>query len=105
MLYFVRPSVVELTDEKCVVKIPLRRRTSNHLKSMYFGVLACGADCAGGLIAMRLINAEGDRVALIFKDFQAEFLKRPEADVLFTCTEGTAIRQLVASATLSGERE
>jgi acyl-coenzyme A thioesterase PaaI-like protein len=72
---------------------------------MYFGALAAGADCAGGLIAMRLIQEEGNQVALIFKDFQASFLKRAEGDVLFTCEEGLAIRELVQKALRSGERE
>jgi len=105
MLYFVRPSVTEISSERCVVKIPLARRTKNHLGSMYFGVLAAGADCAGGLIAMRLIHEEGDQVSLVFKDFHAEFLKRPEADVLFTCTEGSAIRDLVRRTMESEERQ
>ncbi|HTL11154.1 MAG TPA: DUF4442 domain-containing protein, partial [Bdellovibrionota bacterium] len=77
MLWYLRPSVVELTDDRCVVKIPLRRRAKNHLNSMYFGALAAGADCAGGLMAMRLIRADGNRASLVFKDFHAEFLKRP----------------------------
>lgn len=51
MLHFVAPYVVELTDERCVVRIRLNRRTRNHLNSMYFGVLAAGADMAGGVIS------------------------------------------------------
>jgi acyl-coenzyme A thioesterase PaaI-like protein len=105
VLFFVSPSVVEMTDERCVVKIPLNRRTKNHLNSMYFGVLAAGADCAGGLVAMRMIQEGGNRVSLIFKDFHAEFLKRAEGDVFFTCEEGLQIRDLVKKATESGERE
>ena len=105
MLFFISPSVVEVKDERCVVKVPLNRRTKNHLKSMYFGVLAAGADCAGGLIAMRLIQDEGNKVNLIFKDFHAEFLKRAEGDVFFTCEDGLAIRELVQKASQSGERE
>jgi acyl-coenzyme A thioesterase PaaI-like protein len=72
---------------------------------MYFGVLAAGADCAGGLIAMRQIREEGNQVNLIFKDFHADFLKRAEGDVLFTCEEGSAIRELVRKTLISGERE
>ena len=106
MLYFISPSVVELTDEKCVIKVPLTRRSRNHLRSMYFGALSVGADCAGGLIAMRLIETEGKgKVSLIFKDFHAEFLKRAEGDVLFTCTQGAEIQALVRKALESGERE
>ena len=30
LIFFVSPSVVQLDDEKCVVKIPHNRRTRNH---------------------------------------------------------------------------
>ena len=105
MIAFCRPSVVEIDDEKCVVKLPLSRLTRNHLGSMYFGALAVGADCAGGLLAMRLIQSQGNRVSLVFKDFKAEFLKRPEGAVHFTSDQGREIAELVARANESGERE
>lgn len=104
MLFFVSPTVLEASDQRCVVKIPLNRKTKNHLRSMYFAALAAGADCAGGLVAMRMIQQEGNKVSLIFKDFHAEFLKRAEGDVLFTCEEGLAVRDLVRQALTSGER-
>lgn len=105
LLFFCSPSVVELTDQRCVISIPHRRRTSNHLGSMYFGALCIGADTAGGLIAMRRIQAAGNRVSLIFKDFRAEFLKRAEGETHFTCSDGDAIRECVDRALSSGERE
>lgn len=105
MLFFVAPQVVEMTDERCIVKVKLRRRTRNHLGSMYFGVLAAGADCAGGLIAMRFIRRQDSRISLIFKDFHADFLKRAEGDVLFTCTEGKAVENLVLRVAETGIRE
>lgn len=104
-LWYVRPSVLELTNEKAVVRIPFRRRTRNHLGSMYFGVLCMGADCAGGLIAMKRIRESGEDVSLIFKDFNAEFLKRAEGPVHFTCSQGEAIGELVGAALASGERQ
>lgn len=104
LLASVRPSVVELTDARCVVRIPLRRWTKNHLGSMYFGALAIGADCAGGLLAMEQIRRSGGKVSLVFKAFQASFLKRPESDVYFICAEGTAIRAQVRRALESQER-
>jgi acyl-coenzyme A thioesterase PaaI-like protein len=106
MLFFISPTVLELSDERCVVRVRLTRRSMNHLRSMYFGALSAGADCAGGLIAMRMIQTEGQgQVSLIFKDFHAEFLKRAEGDVHFTCTQGEEIQALVRRAITSGERE
>jgi acyl-coenzyme A thioesterase PaaI-like protein len=104
LLASVHPSVVELTEARCVVRIPLRRWTKNHLGSMYFGALAIGADCAGGLLAMDQIKRSGQPVSLVFKTFQATFLKRPEADVYFICEEGAAIRDQVRRTLESEER-
>ena len=105
LLFFISPSVVELSDNRCVVRVPLNRRTRNHLGSVYFGVLCAGADCAGGLVAMRQIQQSGAKIDLIFKDFKAEFMKRAEGDVHFICEQGEAVKALVRKAELSGERE
>ncbi len=104
LLAYVRPSVVEISPNCVVVRIPLRRRTRNHLGSMYFGALSIGADCAAGAIAMHLIDQQRVPIALIFKDFEAQFLKRAEGDVDFRCDQGKEIAELVAQAATSGER-
>jgi len=104
MIWYCRPKVIEHTDEKIEIKIPLRRRTKNHLGSMYFGVLAVGADITGGFLAMDPIQESGRKIALIFKDFKADFLKRPEGDVHFMCNDGAAIKELVDKTANSTER-
>ena len=72
---------------------------------MYFGALCAGADLAGALMAMRRIDASGARVSLIFKDVSAQFHKRAEGDVRFSCEDGAAIGDLVRRAVESGQRE
>ena len=104
LIWYCRPKVIEHTDEKIEIKIALKRRTRNHLGSMYFGVLAVGADITGGFLAMDPIKESGRNITLIFKDFKADFLKRPEGDVHFICNDGIAVRELVKKATESGER-
>jgi acyl-coenzyme A thioesterase PaaI-like protein len=104
LLASVHPTVVELNETRCVVRIPLRRWTRNHLGSMYFGALAIGADCAGGLLAMDQIKRAGGQVSLVFKAFQASFLKRPESDVYFICEDGEAIRDQVRRTLASEDR-
>ncbi len=103
LLYFIRPTVLELTDDHCVVEIPLNRRTKNHLNSLYFGVLSAGADVAGGLIAMKLAQQAG--MDMVFKDFKASFLKRAEGNTHFRCDAGKDIAALVERARKTGERE
>lgn len=71
---------------------------------MYFGVLCTGADIAGGLVAMNEITNSKKKVALSFKDFKADFLKRAEGDVHFIVTQIPEIKKFVADVIASGER-
>ena len=104
LIFYCRPSVIKLIEEMAVIKIPFKRRNKNHLKSMYFGALAVGADIAGGVLAMHLIRKSGHNISLVFKDFKADFLKRPEGDTHFTCNDGVAVKNLIDETTKTGER-
>ena len=105
LLWFCRPKIIHLGQESVEIKIPLKRRTKNHLGSMYFGALSVGADITGGFLAMICIQKSKCNVALIFKDFKADFLKRAEGDVHFKCNQGPDIARLVEKTIASGERE
>lgn len=104
LIFYCSPRILEMSDEACEIVIPLNFRTKNHLGSMYFGAIAIGADVAGGLVAMRRIQETGNKVGLIFKDFTAQFLKRPEGDVHFRSVDGAKMKALVDRAMTSGER-
>ena len=105
LLWFCRPKIIHLDEKSVEIKIPLKRRTKNHLGSMYFGALSVGADITGGFLAMICIQNSKRKVALIFKDFKADFLKRAEGDVHFRCNQGSDIIGLVEKTIDSGQRE
>lgn len=104
LIWLCRPKIIDIDQEKVVVKIPLRRRTKNHLNSMYFGVLAVGADVAGGFLAMSKAKENNKKISLAFKQVEGRFLKRPEADVVFTCTDGKLIDEILQQSSETGER-
>ncbi|OGT53128.1 MAG: hypothetical protein A3F17_03940 [Gammaproteobacteria bacterium RIFCSPHIGHO2_12_FULL_41_15] len=105
MIEYAQIEVVELNDEEAIVKIPLIQENKNHLNSMYFGALSVGADVSGGILALYFAKKAGKHVAIVFKDFKADFLKRANDDVLFVCREGRAVEQLIQQAIESGERQ
>jgi acyl-coenzyme A thioesterase PaaI-like protein len=105
LLFFTGPTVEKLNAEECVIAIPFHRRNKNHLGSLYFGALCVGADTAGGLIASNLLRkVKRGKGSLIFKDFQAKFLKRAEGKTYFTCKDGARIKEAVNKAEESMER-
>ena len=105
LISYVRPRVLDLTGKRCEIVVPLSWRTRNHLRSMYFGALCTGADAAAALIALNASRKAGGGIAIVFKDMQAEFLKRAEGDVHFVVDQGREIRELVEKTAASGERE
>lgn len=104
MIGYVRPKIMKLDDQTIIVKVPLRRRTRNHLNSMYFGALSVGADIAGGLHGFYHAQKSQQKVSLAFKSFEAKFLKRPESDVYFVCSMGEDVKSMIESSSLSKER-
>lgn len=104
LIWLCRPKIIAINESMVEVKIPLKRRTKNHLNSMYFGALAVGADVAGGFLAMSKAKNQGETISLAFKGVKAEFLKRPEADVHFVCHDGPLIDQMLAKTMQTGER-
>ena len=105
MIYYCRPKVISVSENSLEIKIPLNRRTKNHINSMYFGALSIGADITGGFLAMPHIQKSKRKIILVFKDFNAQFLKRAESDVHFICKDGQAVSDLVGQAIQTGERQ
>mgnify|MGYP001228872970 FL=1 len=68
---FVGPKIIQIDDDKCILRIKLKRRTKNHLNSMYLGVLAVGADLACGMLGLYHIQESGKNISLVFKDFKS----------------------------------
>lgn len=105
MLGFVGARLVEYSEGKTVVRIPLNRNTRNHLGSVYFGALAVGADVTGAWIAFDYLDRTKKRVSIVFKDLNAEFLKRADGDVHFTCLDGPSVLKAFNETIADGERK
>ena len=105
LVLYISPTVVELSGKRTEIKVPLNWRTQNHLKSMYFGALCTAADLACGLVAVKLIYESGRKIDFVFKDFEAQFLKRVEGDAHFVCEAGDLAEQAVQKAISTGERQ
>jgi len=104
LIGFCRPRVHEISDEHISIKIPLNRRTRNHVKSMYLGVMSIGADLATGFLAYHLLINRNLKAAPVFKSMKVDYLKRAESDVYFICSEGKAISEMIDEMERTAER-
>lgn len=104
MIAFVRPKLIQLDENTSKVNVKLRRRTRNHLRSMYFGSLAVGADVAAGLHAFYFAELSGEKISFAFKAVKAEFLKRAMTDVQFISKDGQKVKAVFDEAMQTKER-
>lgn len=104
MIGYLKPRLIQLSEEEIVICLPLNRRSRNHLNSMYFGALAVGADLAAGLHGFYHADLAQCKVSLVFKSFQAQFLRRPESDVYFVCSEGNTVKAMIQESRITKER-
>ncbi|KTD17583.1 PaaI family thioesterase [Legionella jordanis] len=99
-----QPKLIHIDDEEVIVKLPLTRRSKNHLNSMYFGALAVGADLAGGLHGFYHSEQSKIKSSIVFKSFHANFLRRPETDVYFVCKQGQEVKTMIEESKRTKER-
>ncbi len=104
LLAFITPRVMELTETRSVVRVRLDHRSRNHLKVMYFGALAMGAELSIALKCIDAIQKSGKRIDFIFKDFSVQFLKRADGHVHFICDEAAGVNELIQRACASSDR-
>ena len=95
MIFYCRPSVIDISSNSVTVKIPLLRRNRNHVGSMYLGALSVGADITSAMLSLAIIKKSKKKIIPIFKDFHADYLKRAEGDVHFVCDQGLKIKTMI----------
>ncbi len=97
-------TLTELNDTTAKVSVKLKRRTKNHLNSVYFGALAIGADVAGGIHAFYYGEKHNCKVSFAFKGMSCEFIKRAESDCTFVSNDGAKVEAAVLQSLKTQER-
>lgn len=79
-----RLSVVKLGHAECVVRLPLRRRNLNHLRTIHACALATAAEYASGLCLLSALGVQDMR--LIMSSLNMKYTRRAESECLATAS-------------------
>jgi len=85
-------SISWIDDQLCKVRIPFTWRTQNPFKSIYFAALAGAAELSTGALCQMLLA-----------DFRAEYLKKANTAITFTCDQGLELAAVLDSLTEQGD--
>lgn len=85
-----------LTAERCEVSIPFTWRTQNPFRSIYFAALAGAAELSTGALGQLALAGRG-AFSMLVVDFRAEYSKKANSRIIFSCEQGAELFDLIDS--------
>ncbi|MBC7883958.1 MAG: DUF4442 domain-containing protein [Saprospiraceae bacterium] len=94
--------IVSLDEHSCSVNIPYSWRTKNPFKSIYFAALAGAAELSTGALCQLMLAGKSPHAMLVV-DFRAEYFKKADSAVIFTCNQGKELESALQSLVNPGD--
>ncbi|MCC6463539.1 MAG: DUF4442 domain-containing protein [Saprospiraceae bacterium] len=88
--WFMGVRVESCTPQRAVVCLPYGWRSQNPFRSTYFAAQCAAGELSTGLLALVALQ-ERDPVSMLVLRIEAEFLKKADQALLFTCEEGDLV--------------
>jgi hypothetical protein len=88
--------LIQLDETISVSEVPFRWRNKNPFNSMYFAVQSMAAELSTAAPVLLALKAADAEIALIIVDLKAEFVKKAQSKVTFSCVDYDKIANAVA---------
>ena len=95
--------IKEISETKAVATARHRWINQNPFGSMYFAVLAMGAELSTGILVMKKIQDSGKRISMLVTHNEATFTKKAKGRIIFVCEEGAKINKNIQQTIATGE--
>jgi len=92
-----------ITDKKSVVTAKHRWINQNPFDSMYFAVLAMGAELSTGILVMKKIQESEKNISMLVTGTRGEFYKKARGKINFVCDQGVLINNYIEKTIQTGE--
>jgi hypothetical protein len=88
--------------QKAEVRLPYRWRSQNPFRSTYFAAQCAAGEFSTGVLCLYALAGEAP-VSMLVTQVRAEFYKKADQTLLFTCTMGPEIQAAVRQTLATGE--
>lgn len=79
--------ITHLDEEKAIAEVPYRWCNKNPFRSMYFAVQCMAAELSTAAPVFMALKGVDANIAFIIVDLKAEFVKKAQSKVTFSCTD------------------
>ena len=100
--WFIGCRVIEINDNKCVIKLPFSWFSQNPFRSIYFAAQCAAAELSTGLPTAVAITGKAS-TAMLLVGIETKFYKKADSTSYFICEEAKLAQEAVNEAILSGE--
>ena len=90
--------ISKLTEDKCSVTVPYKRKNKNPFQSTFWAVLGMAAEMSSGALLIMYTYKQRPSVAMIIVSCTGKFVKKATDNTTFTCTDGQKIKQAIKAA-------
>lgn len=91
------------TPQEAATYVVFDALNQNPFGSIFWAVEGMAAEFAGGILLMNKIAQSGHSIASLVIKNEGTFVKKALGKIVFTCSHGEAIEQLLTTAIQSGE--
>ncbi len=95
--------LIYLDEEKSITEVPFRWCNKNPFKSMYFAVQSMAAELSTAAPALMALKGKGENIAFIIVDVKAEFLKKAQSKITFSCLDYGKFEKAISSLDKSND--
>lgn len=95
--------LIEMDGHLAKVSVPYNYLTKNPFRSIYFAALSMAAELSTGILAMAAVYETGVPISMLVLGMEADFVKKADSRVVFTCKGGEALNETIARSIKTGE--
>ncbi|MBL7789057.1 MAG: thioesterase [Chitinophagales bacterium] len=86
------------SEETCSISVKLGFLNKNPFKSMFWAVQGMAAELSTGLLCMDIIQKSNQNISMLVIEQKGQFFKKAKGKIIFTCTQGSAIKDTIQKA-------
>jgi hypothetical protein len=102
--WFMGVNVHSCNEREAVVSLPYGWRSQNPFRSIYFAAQCAAGEFSTGILCLLALHGKPP-VSMLVTRIEAEFFKKASDKLLFTCTQGTEIQELINKTLSTGQPE
>jgi hypothetical protein len=102
--WFMGVNVQSCNDQEAVVSLPYSWRSQNPFRSIYFAAQCAAGEFSTGILCLLALHGKPP-VSMLVTKIEAEFFKKASHKILFTCSQGAEIQELIDRSIATGQAE